>query len=76
VIDAAHKASPIFDAVAGHNGPGATGCSYSDFPTILASISQRLGKLPAGTVVYTGHGDTTTIGGELVYYDEWVARGH
>ena len=57
-------------------GPGATGRSYSDFPTILASISERLGKLPTDTVVYTGHGDTTTIGGELVHYDEWVARGH
>jgi glyoxylase-like metal-dependent hydrolase (beta-lactamase superfamily II) len=56
-------------------GPGATGRSYSDFPTILASISERLGKLPRDTVVYTGHGDTTTIGGELVHYDEWVVRG-
>jgi glyoxylase-like metal-dependent hydrolase (beta-lactamase superfamily II) len=57
-------------------GPGATGRSYSDFPTILASISQRLGQLPGDTVVYTGHGDTTTIEDELVNYDEWVARGH
>jgi glyoxylase-like metal-dependent hydrolase (beta-lactamase superfamily II) len=57
-------------------GPGATGRSYSDFPTILASISERLGKLPGDTVVYTGHGDSTTIGGELVHYDEWVVRGH
>jgi glyoxylase-like metal-dependent hydrolase (beta-lactamase superfamily II) len=57
-------------------GPGATGRSYSDFPTILTSISERLGKLPGDSVVYTGHGDTTTIGGELVHYDEWVARGH
>ncbi|MDH6245754.1 MBL fold metallo-hydrolase [Mycobacterium sp. OTB74] len=59
-----------------HGGPGATGRSFSDFPTILASISEKLGKLPQDTVVYTGHGDTTTIGGELVNYDEWVARGH
>lgn len=56
-------------------GPGATGRSFSDFPTILASISGRLGELPADTVVYTGHGDTTRIGDELVHYDEWVARG-
>ncbi|CAN7512582.1 MBL fold metallo-hydrolase [Mycolicibacterium frederiksbergense] len=57
-------------------GPGATGRSYSDFPTILDSISTKLGTLPGETVVYTGHGDTTTIGGEIVHYDEWVARGH
>ena len=57
-------------------GPGATGRSYSDFPTILDSISTRLGMLPGETVVYTGHGDTTKIGDEIVHYDEWVARGH
>ena len=56
-------------------GPGATGRSFSDFPTILASISGRLGMLPGETVVYTGHGDTTKIGDELVNYDDWVARG-
>ena len=56
-------------------GPGATGRSYSDFPTILDSISKRLGMLPGETVVYTGHGDTTKIGDEIVHYDEWVARG-
>jgi len=59
-----------------HGGPGATGRSYSDFPTILASIAEGLGKLPSDTVVYTGHGDTTTIGGELVNYDKWITRGH
>lgn len=59
-----------------HGGPGATGRSYSDFPTILDSISKRLGILPGETVVYTGHGDTTTIGDEIIHYDEWVARGH
>ncbi len=56
-------------------GPGATGRSFSDFPTILGSIKDKLGKLPADTVVYTGHGDTTRIGDELVNYDEWVAKG-
>ena len=58
-----------------HGGPGATGRSFSDFPTILASITGKLGALPPDTVVYTGHGDSTTIGGELVNYDDWVARG-
>ncbi|OBI98885.1 MBL fold metallo-hydrolase [Mycobacterium sp. 1465703.0] len=57
-------------------GPGATGRSYSDFPTILQSISGRLGTLPGDTVVHTGHGDSTTIGDEIVHYEEWVARGH
>ena len=57
-------------------GPGATGRSYSDFPTILQSISERLGMLPGETIVHTGHGDSTTIGDEIVHYEEWVARGH
>ncbi len=57
-------------------GPGATGRSYSDFPTILTSIRERLLGLPPETVVHTGHGDSTTIGTELPSYDEWVARGH
>jgi glyoxylase-like metal-dependent hydrolase (beta-lactamase superfamily II) len=59
-----------------NGGPGATGRSFSDFPTILESISGRLGTRPGPTVVYTGHGDTTTIGDEIVNYDDWVARGH
>jgi glyoxylase-like metal-dependent hydrolase (beta-lactamase superfamily II) len=57
-------------------GPGATGRSFSDFPTILESIKGRLGALPDDIVVYTGHGDNTTIGGELINYDQWVTRGH
>jgi glyoxylase-like metal-dependent hydrolase (beta-lactamase superfamily II) len=47
-----------------NGGPGATGRSYSDYPTILASIRERLLTLPAETVVRTGHGDNTTIGAE------------
>ena len=45
-------------------GPGATGRSYSDEPTIVRSIRDVLLALPAQTVVHTGHGDTTTIGAE------------
>jgi glyoxylase-like metal-dependent hydrolase (beta-lactamase superfamily II) len=57
-------------------GPGATGRSYSDFPTIVASIRDTLLTLPPDTVVHTGHGDTTTIGAEAADYDAWLARGH
>ena len=47
-----------------HGGPGATGRSYSDFPTIIESIRTRLLTLPPATVVHTGHGDDTTVGDE------------
>jgi glyoxylase-like metal-dependent hydrolase (beta-lactamase superfamily II) len=42
-------------------GPGATGRSYSDRPTIEASIRARLLTLPGDTVVHTGHGPDTTV---------------
>ena len=45
-------------------GPGATGRSYSDEPTILRSIRDRLLAMPDHTIVHTGHGDSTTIGAE------------
>ncbi|MFE0462984.1 MBL fold metallo-hydrolase [Kitasatospora sp. NPDC058965] len=56
-------------------GPGATGRSFSDFPTIIESIAGKLLALPARTVVHTGHGATTTIGAEAPQLDEWIARG-
>ncbi|WP_129359850.1 MBL fold metallo-hydrolase [Rothia uropygioeca] len=56
-------------------GPGATGRSYSDFPTIIASISDRLLMLPEQTVVLTGHGPSTTIGDEAPHRQEWIDRG-
>ncbi|MGO3648840.1 MBL fold metallo-hydrolase [Agrococcus casei] len=57
-------------------GPGATGRSYSDFPTIVESIRTRLLTLPDETVVHTGHGDTTRIGDEAPHLQEWIDRGH
>ncbi|MFV0533967.1 MAG: MBL fold metallo-hydrolase [Cumulibacter sp.] len=48
-----------------NGGPGATGRSFSDYPTIVDSIRARLLTLPPSTVVHTGHGDDTTIGAEL-----------
>lgn len=45
-------------------GPGATGRSHSDEPTILRSIRDLLLTLPDDTVVHTGHGESTTVGAE------------
>jgi glyoxylase-like metal-dependent hydrolase (beta-lactamase superfamily II) len=56
-------------------GPGATGRSFSDFDTIIASIRDRLLALPPQTRVLTGHGDSTTIGDEAPHLDEWIDRG-
>ena len=57
-------------------GPGATGRSFSDFPTIVESIRARLLTLPPETIVHTGHGDSTTIGREAPDLSEWLRRGH
>ncbi|WP_130176467.1 MBL fold metallo-hydrolase [Cryobacterium sp. SO1] len=59
-----------------HGGPGATGRSYSDFPTIIESITGKLLTLPADTVVNTGHGESSTIGAEAPDLPAWLARGH
>ncbi|MFI9253147.1 MBL fold metallo-hydrolase [Streptomyces sp. NPDC053069] len=58
-LDAVFTGDTLF-----HGGPGATGRSYSDRPTIEASIRARLLTLPGGTVVHTGHGQDTTIAAE------------
>jgi glyoxylase-like metal-dependent hydrolase (beta-lactamase superfamily II) len=57
-------------------GPGATGRSFSHFPTIIESIREHLLTLPPDTVVRTGHGEPTTIGAELPHVQEWIDRGH
>ena len=53
-------------------GPGATGRSFSDFATIIASIRDRLLVLPAATRALTGHGEETTIGAEAPHLPEWL----
>jgi glyoxylase-like metal-dependent hydrolase (beta-lactamase superfamily II) len=70
-LDALFSGDTLFQG-----GPGATGRSYSDFPTIIDSISTRLLALPDDTTVYTGHGATTSIGAERPHLAEWIARGH
>jgi glyoxylase-like metal-dependent hydrolase (beta-lactamase superfamily II) len=54
-----------------HGGPGATGRSYSDYPTIVKSIQERLFSLPDATEVHTGHGESTTIGAEKAASNGW-----
>jgi glyoxylase-like metal-dependent hydrolase (beta-lactamase superfamily II) len=54
-----------------HGGPGATGRSYSDYPTIVKSIRERLFTLPDATEVRTGHGEGTTIADEKAGAAEW-----
>jgi glyoxylase-like metal-dependent hydrolase (beta-lactamase superfamily II) len=57
-------------------GPGATGRSYSSFPTIIASIQEKIFTLDPETTVHTGHGDGTTVGSESPHLEEWIARGN
>ncbi len=57
-------------------GPGATGRSFSDFPTIIDSIRSKLLTLPPSTLVYTGHGDDTTVEAEAPHLQAWIERGH
>ena len=57
-------------------GPGATGRTFSDFPTIIESIRHRLLTLPPKTRALPGHGEETVIGDEAPHLEEWIARGH
>ncbi len=57
-------------------GPGATKFPGSSFEQIIESIESRLfSPLPAGMIVYPGHGKETTLGHERPHLQEWVDRG-
>lgn len=56
-------------------GPGATGRSFSSFPTIIESITEKIFTLDPETKVYTGHGDSTSVGAESPHLEEWIKRG-
>lgn len=57
-------------------GPGATRWDYSDFGQIMDSLEKGLfPRLPDDSVVYPGHGGSTTIGAERPHLAEWRARG-
>lgn len=57
-------------------GPGATGRSFSSFPTIIRSIRDELLTLPPETTVHTGHGASTSVGTEAPHLQAWIDRGH
>jgi len=46
---------------------GRTDLPGGDFQTLIASIKDKLFLLPDDTIVYSGHGPTTTIGEERKY---------
>ncbi|MFT4044999.1 MAG: MBL fold metallo-hydrolase [Gordonia sp. (in: high G+C Gram-positive bacteria)] len=58
-----------------HGGPGATGRSFSSFPTIIESIRNKIFTLDPETAVYTGHGEGTSVGAEAPHLEEWIKRG-
>lgn len=47
-----------------HRSIGRTDLPGGDYETLISGIRQKLWVLPDETVVYSGHGDTTTIGEE------------
>ena len=56
-------------------GPGATRFEHSSFTSIIESLERKLFTLPNETVVFPGHGESTTIGTERPKLDSWIERG-
>jgi glyoxylase-like metal-dependent hydrolase (beta-lactamase superfamily II) len=56
-------------------GPGATRFDHSSFTTIIESLETELFSLPDETVVFPGHGASTTIGTERPQLASWIERG-
>jgi len=56
-------------------GPGNTKRPGGDFEAIISGIRDKLFVLPGETVVYPGHGKTTTIEAEKPHLQEWIDRG-
>ena len=56
-------------------GPGATRFGNSSFTTIIESLETELFSLPDETIVFPGHGASTTIGTERPQLASWIERG-
>ncbi|WP_426706567.1 MBL fold metallo-hydrolase [Corynebacterium auriscanis] len=57
--------------------PGGVGktSNEEDFQQLLDDVNSRIFSLSANTIIYPGHGDSTTVGEEKPKADEWRARG-
>jgi glyoxylase-like metal-dependent hydrolase (beta-lactamase superfamily II) len=57
-------------------GPGNTTFEGGSFETIIASIEERLFRVfDQETMIWPGHGASSTIGAERPHLEEWVQRG-
>jgi len=57
------------------DGPGHTG-SPADFKQIVESLTAKIFVLPDEVQVFSGHGDSTTIGRERHAFEAFCARPH
>lgn len=58
-----------------NGGPGHTR-TPADLKQILASLSEKIFRLPDDTLVFPGHGDSTTIKKEREEYSVFSSRSH
>ena len=57
-------------------GPGNATFDGGDFTTIIHSIEDRIFRVfRPDTIIWPGHGASSTLGAEAPHLDEWVARG-
>ena len=57
------------------DGPGHTG-SAADFKQIVDSLTQKIFVLPDTVQVFSGHGESTTLGRERKAFEAFCARPH
>lgn len=57
-------------------GPGNTTFDGGNFATIISSIDLRIfKKFTDDTIIWPGHGASSTLGSERPHLDEWIERG-
>ncbi|HEX9067294.1 MAG TPA: MBL fold metallo-hydrolase [Ktedonobacterales bacterium] len=56
-------------------GPGSVKPPLGNHERLIASLRDRVFRLPDEVMVYPGHGEPTSIGAEKPHLEEWAARG-